>query len=120
MGPCVVMFGGTVMCYPGRRKQRFCVYTTYIIGDKSPTPSRPSRIYPELRDYETAFSDIPLCEPHWPAIMSLYDFIIEIRYRSELLSPVFFLLGELSLSPWKDSGIKNEKVETLEPGDYCI
>ena len=41
------------MCYPELRQQRYCVYTTYITWDKSPSPSRPSRIYPVLRDYET-------------------------------------------------------------------
>ena len=49
-----------------------------------------------------------------------YDFIIEIRYRSGLQSPDFFWLGELSLSPWKDSGIKSEKVRKLGLGNYCI
>ena len=33
---------------------------------------------------------------------------------------IFFWLGELSLSPWKDSGNKNEKVGKLEHGNYCI
>ena len=32
------------------------MYTNYISRDKSPAPSRPSRIYPELRDHETKVS----------------------------------------------------------------
>ena len=33
--------------------KRLCVYTSQIIRDKSPAPSRPSRICPELRGHPT-------------------------------------------------------------------
>ena len=51
---CVVVFHGTVMCYPGRESNtdNVCI-PTIPAGINRPPHLRPSRIYPECRAHET-------------------------------------------------------------------